>query len=215
MLRARHRWFRFIRNEAPRGQSGAIRQGVRQARGRLIVTLDGDGQNPPDQIPRLLAPFAAVGTERLGLIQGERVGRRDTAARRWASRGANRLRRALLRDGVRDSACGLRVFRREAYLDLPWFDHIHRFLPAMMLREGWDVACVPVTHRPRIVGRSKYSNLSRALVGGPDLLGAAWLVRRAGDRRGRRIEAPAEIPASVDHAAHPQAANVDGATEAA
>lgn len=184
-LAARHDGLLVIRNDAPRGQSHAIRQGVRRARGAIVITLDGDGQNPPDQIPLLLAPFEASGADALGLVQGERIRRRDAAARRWASKLANALRRGLLRDGVRDSGCGMKAFRRAAYLDLPWFDHIHRFMPAMMLREGWDVATVSVTHRERMGGTSKYSNLARGLVGVPDLLGAAWLIRRGGGRGGR------------------------------
>lgn len=170
---------RLHRHLQPRGQSTAIRSGVRLARAPLIVTLDGDGQNPPDQIPLLLAPFDRAGHD-LGLVQGQRAVRRDSAAKRLASRLANAIRGALLRDGVRDSGCGLKAFRRDAYLDLPFFDHIHRFMAAMMLREGWCVETVDVTHRPRHGGRSKYSNLARGLVGIPDLLGAAWLIRRSG-----------------------------------
>lgn len=170
---------RHLRHPQSRGQSSAIRSGVREARAPLIVTLDGDGQNPPDQIPLLLAPFAAD-NPRLGLVQGQRLGRRDNLGKRLSSRFANGLRAALLHDGVRDSGCGLKAFRRDAYLELPFFDHIHRFMGAMMLREGWQVQTVDVTHRARESGRSKYSNLARGLVGIPDLLGAAWLIRRSG-----------------------------------
>ncbi|WP_299844727.1 glycosyltransferase family 2 protein [uncultured Jannaschia sp.] len=193
-LQARHDFLAVIRNDAPRGQSCAIRQGVRRARGAIVVTLDGDGQNPPDQIPLLLAPFDAPRADRLGLVQGERIRRRDTAWRRLASQAANAIRRGLLRDGVRDSGCGMKAFRRAAYLDLPWFDHIHRFMPAMMLREGWDVVVTRVTHRDRLGGASKYSNLARAVVGIPDLLGAAWLIRRRGCGSGRLLgqEQPVE-----------------------
>ena len=148
----RYDWLRTIRNEVSEGQSTAIRKGARLAGGDLIVTLDGDGQNPPDQIPLLLARFDAADADRLGLVQGERLGRRDTPARRFASMAANVIRRTLLRDGVKDSGCGMRAFRRAAFFDLPWFDHIHRFMPAMMLREGWDVATIAVTHRERIGG---------------------------------------------------------------
>lgn len=182
-LASAHEWFNWLQNDRSVGQSAAIRRGVRAARGTIIVTLDGDGQNPPDQIPALLAPFKADNCDALGLVQGQRVGRQDTAAKRWGSRAANAIRVALLRDGVRDSGCGLKAFRREAYFDLPWFDHIHRFMPAMMLREGWEVQTVPVSHQARHGGQSKYSNLRRALVGIPDLLGAAWLIRRAGPPR--------------------------------
>lgn len=178
-IAARHPWFSFLRNDVSCGQSASIRRGVRAAHGRLIVTLDGDGQNPPDQIPALIAPFGDPDSAGLGLVQGQRTKRKDTLGKRIGSRIGNGIRNALLHDGVRDSGCGLKAFRREAYFDLPWFDHIHRFMPAMMLREGWRITTVPVTHRDRQGGRSKYGNLSRALVGIPDLLGAAWLIRRA------------------------------------
>lgn len=182
-LESRHSWLRRLHHPVSRGQSTAIRTGVRHARAPLIVTLDGDGQNPPDQIPLLLRPFAIDAGGRLGLVQGQREARQDSLAKRLASRFANRIRAGLLKDGVRDSGCGLKAFRREAYLDLPFFDHIHRFMPAMMLREGWRVETVAVAHRPRKSGRSKYSNLARGLVGIPDLLGAAWLIMRSGQSR--------------------------------
>ncbi|WP_299653525.1 glycosyltransferase family 2 protein [uncultured Jannaschia sp.] len=187
-LETRHDCLVAIRNETSRGQSFAIRQGVRRARAAIVVTLDGDGQNPPDQIPRLLAAFEAPGAATLGLVQGERQARKDTTARRLAARAANALRRRLLHDWVRDSGCGMKAFRREAYLELPWFNHIHRFMPAMMLREGWNIATVPVAHRERMGGASKYSNLARALVGIPDLLGAAWLIRRRGGASGMVLD---------------------------
>ncbi|MBN2905975.1 MAG: glycosyltransferase family 2 protein [Rhodobacteraceae bacterium] len=198
-LAAQFDWLRGLRNDRAVGQSASIRAGVRAAQGALIVTLDGDGQNPPDQIPALLAPLRAPGSAALGLVQGQRVGRRDTLARRWASQAANAIRGALLHDGVRDSGCGLKAFRRAAYFDLPWFDHIHRFMPAMMLREGWGVATVPVTHRARSGGASKYSNLRRALVGIPDLLGAAWLIRRAA-----RVPSPSVMPEAAEAPHTPQ-----------
>ena len=162
------------------GQSSAVRTGIRAADCAWVATIDADGQNPPDQLPALIAAAAAalIAGRRLGLVQGERAVREDTSSRRWASRAANAARAAVLGDGVRDSACGLKLFRRQAYLDLPYFEHIHRFLPAMMQREGWDVVVVPVAHRPRQAGRSHYSNLARALVGLVDLAGAAWLLRR-------------------------------------
>jgi len=179
----KHPWMVTLANMAPAGQSASVRMGIKAAQAQLIVTLDGDGQNPPDQIPALLAPFQAAGAATLGLVQGQRLDRKDTVAKRWGSRAANALRRRLLRDGVQDSGCGLKAFRREAYLDLPWFDHIHRFMPAMMLREGWAVTTVPVTHRARNGGQSKYGNFARAMVGIPDLVGAAWLIRRSGPPR--------------------------------
>lgn len=214
-LAAKHGWMTWLHNDDPVGQSASIRMGVRRARAPLIVTLDGDGQNPPDQIPLLLAPLEIMGAGGVGLVQGQRRNRRDRPAKRWASGIANRVRGWLLRDGVRDSGCGLKAFRREAYLDLPWFDHVHRFMPAMMLREGWEVRTVAVTHRERIGGRSKYTNLQRALVGIPDLLGAAWLIRRAGpgrrsarpeERTDLRPDASAAPSPAADPAANPAAA---------
>ena len=158
------------------GQSAAIRTGILAATGIYIATLDADGQNPPANLPGLLAPLRQGG--QIGLVQGQRVNRQDTLSKRWASRAANRIRGALLQDGVQDSGCGLKAFPREVYLSLPFFDHIHRFMPAMVRREGWQVVTVPVTHAERLSGRSKYNNLQRALVGVVDLLGAAWLIRR-------------------------------------
>jgi dolichol-phosphate mannosyltransferase len=170
------------------GQSAAIRSGVLAARGALIATLDADGQNPPENLPALLDPFRQR-ISMLGLVQGHRVGRRDRWTRRLASRLANRIRAALLRDGVQDSGCGMKAFPRDVYLALPYFDHIHRFMPAMIAREGLEVITVPVTHAPRVFGGSKYGNLQRALVGVVDLMGAAWLIRR------RRLPLARELPA--------------------
>ena len=176
-LRARMPQLRVIRHARSCGQSAAIRSGVLAARGALIVTLDGDGQNPPANLPALLAPFAADDGS-LGLVQGQRQGRRDSWSKRAGSRIANAVRGALLGDGVRDSGCGLKAFPRDLYLALPYFDHLHRFMPAMVAREGRRVVTVPVTHAARAFGRSKYGNLQRALVGIVDLAGAAWLMRR-------------------------------------
>ncbi|MFN4062516.1 MAG: glycosyltransferase family 2 protein [Paracoccus hibiscisoli] len=168
---------RVICHDRSCGQSAAIRSGVLAARGTLIVTLDADGQNPPRNLLALLAPFDR-GDAALGLVQGQRVDRHDRWTRRLASTLANGIRNALLRDGVRDSGCGLKAFPRDVYLALPYFDHIHRFMPAMVAREGLRVMTVHVTHAPRTFGRSKYGNLQRAAVGIVDLLGAAWLIRR-------------------------------------
>ncbi len=169
-----------LTHSAPAGQSSAVRTGVRAAETTWVATLDGDGQNPPDQISTLIAALDAAGSaaRRIGLVQGERRARQDASSRKWSSSIANRIRAAALGDGVRDSACGLKLFRRRAFLELPYFEHLHRFLPAMMQREGWDVLVAPVEHRPRVAGRSHYSNLQRALVGLVDLAGAAWLQRR-------------------------------------
>ena len=170
---------RVIRHASNLGQSRAIRTGVRAARSDIIVTLDGDGQNDPADIPKLLAELRSDKTGRsIGVVSGVRARRQDTLSRRLASRAANAIRQALLHDRATDSGCGLKAFRREAFLALPYFDHLHRFIIALMIREGYDVRFVPVNHRPRLHGNSKYTNLSRMLVGVQDLLGVRWLQRR-------------------------------------
>lgn len=178
-LRAELPQVRVIRHAASCGQSAALRTGILAARGRVILTLDADGQNPAAELPRLAAPLLGADTDpRLGLVQGQRRRRQDVWSKRMASRLANIVRQALLRDGVRDSGCGLKAFPREAYLALPFFDHIHRFMPALIRREGYEVLLMDVDHADRRAGRSKYSNLGRALVGIVDLAGVAWLLRR-------------------------------------
>ena len=186
------RWpmLRVLRHDRAGGQSAAIHSGVMAARHDLICTLDGDGQNPPEELPRLIAPFLAPGAETLGLVAGQRVGRQDTLARRLASRLANGLRARVLHDSTRDTGCGLKCFRRQAFLALPYFDHMHRYLPALFARDGWRVAHVDVTHRPRGGGRSHYSNLQRGLVGIFDLMGVAWLLRRRKKARAVEIARP-------------------------
>ena len=169
---------RLIVHARNAGQSRAIRTGVRAARAPLIVMLDGDGQNDPADAPALVAALRA-GPPELGLIGGERVKRRDAAAKRWASRIANGVRRRLLDDHAADTGCGLKVFRREAFLALPFFDHMHRYLPALMLREGYQVAFRPVGHRARTSGHSKYTNLGRLAAAASDLAAVIWLRRRA------------------------------------
>lgn len=183
---------RVLRHEIPGGKSRAIRSGALAARGTLIATMDGDGQNDPRHLPELLGPLRRDGG--LGLVAGQRTRRHDRLVKKGVSRLANRLRRALLKDDTRDTACGLKAMRRDAYLLLPFFDNNHRFLPALFLREGWRIAHVPVEDRPRAYGRSKYGVLDRALVGLPDLLGTWWLVRRAA----RRPEAVEILPETVD-----------------
>jgi len=161
------------------GQSRAIRTGVQAAHGDIVATLDGDGQNDPADIPRLLAVLrGAPESERVGLVSGIRIHRQDTTNKRLASGLANRFRSAMLKDGAVDAGCGLKVFRREAYLALPYFDHMHRFLIALMLREGYDVRYVEVEHRPRRHGASKYKNFHRAVVGLIDTFGVRWLQKR-------------------------------------
>jgi dolichol-phosphate mannosyltransferase len=170
---------RVISHGGNAGQSRALRTGVRAARAGLVVTLDGDGQNDPADIPKILAPFHAdPDAERIGMVSGVRVARQDTATKRIASRLANRLRRGLLHDGAADVGCGLKAFRRDAYLALPYFDHMHRYLVALMLRENLEVRFVNVGHRPRLHGRSKYGVWDRFVVGIHDLIGVRWLQGR-------------------------------------
>jgi glycosyltransferase involved in cell wall biosynthesis len=169
---------RLLAHARNAGQSRAIRTGVLAARAAIVVTLDGDGQNDPADAPRLAQRLRA-GPPALGLIGGVRVKRRDSRAKRVASRLANSIRRWLLKDTAADTGCGLKAFRREAFLRLPYFDHIHRFLPALMLREGYQVAFEPVGHRPRQAGRSKYTNLGRLWASVSDLCGVVWLNARA------------------------------------
>lgn len=167
------------------GQSAAIITGVKAARGAWIATLDGDGQNDPADIPRLFA-LALAEAERDPspvLIAGHRVNRKDTRVKRITSRIANTVRARLLGDATPDTGCGLKVFRRADFLDLPRFDHMHRFLPALFLRAGGRVLSVPVNHRPRVRGRSNYGVFDRASVALFDLIGVMWL-----QRRGKRPE---------------------------
>lgn len=176
-LRATRPWLRHITHEASGGQSAAVRTGVRHARAPIVCTLDGDGQNDPAFIPALYKALEAAGGA-AGLAQGQRVGRKDTAFKRFQSRIANSVRGALLKDGTRDSGCGLKCFRREAYLSLPYFDALHRFMPALMVREGYRVVHVDVKDRPRGSGTSNYRFFDRFWVGIGDLAGVWWLIRR-------------------------------------
>lgn len=170
-------WLRLLQHPVSGGQSAGVHNGAIAARAPIVVTLDGDGQNPPEELPKLVAPLLD-GPADLGLVAGQRVARQDTASRKMASRLANRLRARVLADDTRDTGCGLKAFRRDAYLALPFFNHQHRYLPALFARDGWRVAHVDVAHRPRGEGRSNYSNWQRGLVGVSDLAGVAWLMRR-------------------------------------
>ena len=176
-LKAQVPELRVIHHVTQSGQSTAIRNGVKAARGAWIATLDGDGQNDPADIPKLLAQRANAAPD-IKLFAGWRVNRQDTGSKRRASKWANAIRRRMLRDDTPDTGCGTKLFEREAFLDLPHFNHMHRYLPALMQRAGWKTVSVPVNHRPRSTGVSKYNNLNRALVGISDLCGVAWLIKR-------------------------------------
>ncbi|WP_241559996.1 glycosyltransferase family 2 protein [Solirhodobacter olei] len=177
---------RLLQHPKAGGQSAAVHSGVLAAEAGIICTLDGDGQNPPEELPKLWAPFLADTAGRIGLVAGQRVARQDTLSKRLASRLANRIRAFILKDGTRDTGCGLKGFRREAFLAFPYFDHMHRYLPALAKRDGWEVVLVDVSHRERAAGKSKYSNFQRALVGVADLAGVAWLIRRR--KKARAVE---------------------------
>lgn len=173
---------RVVRHDTSAGQSTAIRSGVMAARGRWIATLDGDGQNDPADIPALLTQACSLaarrGDDRI-LVAGWRTERRDARLTRWQSRVANSVRARLLHDGTPDSGCGLKVYPRALFVRLPYFDHMHRFMPALVRREGGDVLSVPVNHRPRTHGRSHYGVLNRLWAGLVDMAGVIWLSRRA------------------------------------
>lgn len=172
-------WMRVLHHPSSGGQSAAVHSGVQAARGAVICTMDGDGQNPPAEIPRLVAPLlAASAAPTLGLVAGQRAKRQDTLSKKIASRLANGIRQRLLNDNTRDTGCGLKAFRRDAFLDLPFFNHMHRYLPALFSAHGWQVAHVDVSHRHRHAGASNYNNLQRALVGIHDLIGVSWLIKR-------------------------------------
>jgi dolichol-phosphate mannosyltransferase len=169
---------RVIRHGINAGQSRAVRTGVMAARAPIIVTLDGDGQNNPLDAPRLMRRLMA-GPPALALVGGRRRKRRDSVAKKLASSLGNGLRKWLLNDQAEDTGCGLKAFRRDVFLRLPYFDHLHRYLPALVLREGFQIAFEDVSHRSRMTGASKYSNLGRALVSVSDLVGVLWLRSRA------------------------------------
>jgi dolichol-phosphate mannosyltransferase len=172
-----HANLRQIRHATSSGQSAAIRSGVRAGRGAIVATLDGDGQNNPAFLPELILAIEKGG-ERVGLAAGQRVGRKDTGFKKIQSRVANGVRNAILRDGTRDTGCGLKAFRREVFLALPYFDGLHRFLPALVRREGYEIAYVDVIDRPRHSGVSNYGFFDRLWIGIMDLAGVWWLIRR-------------------------------------
>ena len=176
-LMAARPWLRQIRHEKSCGQSAAVRTGVAKAHAPIVATIDGDGQNNPAFIPALIAALEA-GAPRVGLIAGQRVGRKDTGFKKLQSRIANAVRSTVLKDGTRDTGCGLKAFRRDVFLSLPYFDGLHRFLPALVRREGFDIGYVDVVDRPRGHGASNYGFFDRLWVGILDLAGVWWLIRR-------------------------------------
>jgi dolichol-phosphate mannosyltransferase len=175
-LKVARPWLRQVKHAESCGQSSAVRSGVAHARAPLVATLDGDGQNDPAFIPKMLAVLEA--NPRVGLVAGQRVGRKDTGFKKFQSRIANGVRGAVLRDGTRDTGCGLKAFRRDLFLSLPYFDGLHRFLPALVRREGYEIGYVDVVDRQRGFGVSNYGMWDRLWVGILDLLGVWWLVRR-------------------------------------
>jgi dolichol-phosphate mannosyltransferase len=178
---------RQIRHDKSCGQAAALRTGVAMARAPIIVTLDGDCQNDPAVIPVLIAKLEA-GAPRLGLVAGQRVGRKASLYKKLQSRIANYVRRAVLKDGTRDAGCAIKAFRRDLFLSLPFFDGLHCFLPALMRREGFDVDYVDVVDRPRPHGTSNYGMWDRLWVGILDTAGVWWLIRRT-----KRIPQPEEV----------------------
>ncbi len=179
-LRGTYPWLRVLTHPNSGGQSSAVHSGVLAARAPIICTLDGDGQNPPAEIPNMIAPLmAADAPDKLALVAGQRVKRQDTLSKKLASKFANKLRAFMLRDATRDTGCGLKAFRRDVFVLLPYFNNMHRYLPALFAGYGWQVAHVDVSHAGRHAGSSNYTNFQRALVGVRDLLGVAWLIARA------------------------------------
>ena len=175
-LQAKTPWLRVVHHDRSGGQSGAVRSGVLRARAPVIATLDGDGQNDPSFFPILYAALDQGGPG-VGLAQGQRIGRKG-AWKQLQSRIANGVRGRILKDATRDTGCGLKLFRREVYLALPYFDALHRFMPALVTREGFGVVHRDVVDRPRFTGRSNYGMFDRLWVGILDLAGVWWLIRR-------------------------------------
>ena len=179
-MRQETKFLRVVRHTNCCGQSTALLSGIRSARYPTIVTLDGDGQNDPEDIPLLLETLGVLQQQSpVAMVVGYRNRRQDTAARRWSSKLANDVRSRLLKDQTPDTGCGLKAFSRETFLSLPYFNHMHRFLPALVWRMGGQVTSVEINHRPRTHGNSKYGNLDRLRVGIVDLLGVLWLQKRS------------------------------------
>jgi len=175
-LSAQYPYLRQIKHATSCGQSSAVTTGVRMANSPLVATIDGDGQNDPAFLPALIEPL--LKRPEVGLVAGQRVGRKASAFKKFQSRIANGVRGAILRDGTRDTGCGLKAFRRDLFLKLPYFDGLHRFLPALARREGYEIAYVDVVDRQRLHGVSNYGLWDRLWVGILDLMGVWWLLRR-------------------------------------
>jgi len=176
-LMAQRPWLRLIRHAQSCGQSAATLTGVKAARAPIIVTIAGDGEDDPAFVPKLIAALEAAPAT-VGLVAGQRRGRKASAFKKLQSRIANNVRSAVLKDGTRDTGCGLKAFRRELFLSLPYFDGLHRFLPALVRREGFDVSFVEVVDRPRRHGTSHYGLWDRLWIGIVDIAGMWWLMRR-------------------------------------
>jgi dolichol-phosphate mannosyltransferase len=174
----RYPTLRVLKHRLSCGQSRAVHSGVLAARFPWIATLDGDGQNDPADIPNLIAAWQQQNDSQLWMLAGFRHRRSDTGWRKFSSKFANAIRQAILHDATPDTGCGLKLFLRDKFLALPYFDHIHRFLPALVQMAGGRVISVKVNHRPRNFGQSKYGTLDRALVGIVDILGVVWLKKR-------------------------------------
>lgn len=173
-----HPGLRYLRHDTRSGQSAALRSGIGAATNPVIATMDGDGQNDPRDIPKLVAKLASPGSQGPALVNGWRTSRKDTGSKRWASKAANWIRDAVLKDECPDTGCGIKAYWREVFLRLPFFTSMHRYLPALFQTYGHEVAYVPVNDRPRQAGVSKYNNLNRALVGLYDLVGVSWIRKR-------------------------------------
>ena len=191
LLARRYGWLRHLRHDRSCGKSAAIKTAAARAHAPLLVTIDGDGQNDPAFIPRFLARMGEAGPS-CGLVHGQRLGRKDTPFKRLQSRIANAVRRSILRDGTRDTGCGFTLVRREVYLNLPFFDALHRFMPALVRRDGYMIAHVDVVDRPRLSGISKYGFFDRLAAGIVDLMGVGWLLMRR-----RRLPKTEEVDARV------------------
>ncbi len=184
-LRNQYPQLRVLGHRQNSGQSRAIRTGVLAARAPIVATIDGDGQNPPRDIPALVAKLTrSDASSKLTLVQGVRAKRQDTSWKKFGSRFANRVRDKLLKDGHPDSGCGAKAFKRDAFLLLPYFDHMHRYMPALMLAEGFEIEAEPVTHKARGAGVSKYTNFGRLVAAFSDLRGVLWLRKRRRNPQG-------------------------------